>query len=82
MINRLVVCDLEATCWDDKPFSVDEMDIIEIGCVLVTLEGEVLDTFSTFVKPTRYPVLSAFCQKLTTINQSDVDIGVASENGK
>lgn len=73
MINRLVVCDLEATCWDDKPFSVDEMDIIEIGCVLVTLEGEVLDTFSTFVKPTRYPVLSAFCQTLTSIKQSDVD---------
>lgn len=72
-VEIIIVCDLEATCWDDRPFSVEEMDIIEIGCALTTLEGEVLDTFSTFVKPTRNPVLSAFCQTLTTIKQADVD---------
>lgn len=70
----IFIVDLEATCWDDRlSYEVDEMEIIEIGCVLVTQRGAILDEFSTLVRPQEEPVLSAFCTKLTGIKQEDVD---------
>lgn len=75
----LLVMDLEATCWKDRKTpagadqSVHNMEIIEIGCALATRQGELLDTHSFLVKPTRNPVLSRFCAELTGITQSMVD---------
>lgn len=48
-------------------------EIIEIGAVKLNPLGEVLDTFSKFVKPTVNPKLSGFCKRLTSIKQTDVD---------
>lgn len=74
MARPIFICDLEATCWEDRPaYTVDDMEIIEIGCVLANPDGEVLDEWSTFVKPMREPILSAFCTRLTGITQADVD---------
>lgn len=68
------IVDLEATCWDDRICrTVDDMEIIEIGCVLVTQRGVVLDEFSTFVRPKDEPILSEYCTNLTGIRQEDVD---------
>lgn len=69
----LYIVDLEATCWDDRTYTVDEMEVIEIGCVLVTQKGVVLDEFSTFVRPKAEPELSEYCTNLTGIRQEDVD---------
>lgn len=69
-----LVIDLEATCDDQKRIRDKDMEIIEIGTVLVDA-----DTFlpvaehQTFVKPVRHPVLTDFCRKLTSITQADVD---------
>lgn len=72
--RHLLVVDLEATCWDDRPQSAATMEIIEIGAVLVDLETQcILGEASTFVKPQINPELSDFCQQLTHITQSDVD---------
>ncbi|NLY14466.1 MAG: exonuclease domain-containing protein [Gammaproteobacteria bacterium] len=71
--------DLEATCWADQidpagePQSVQSMEIIEVGCALTTRQGELLDSCSFLVRPTRYPELSEFCQALTGITQDMVD---------
>lgn len=74
MTGPIFIVDLEATCWEDRPhYTVDQMEIVEIGCVLTTPDGVVLDEFDTFVRPTREPVLSEFCTRLTSITQSDVD---------
>ena len=74
MDRLIVVCDLEATCWNDRPpYTDDDMEIIEIGCALITPDGKELDRFSTFVKPVREPILSPFCTELTGITQQDVD---------
>lgn len=35
--------------------------------------GRIIDEFNTFVRPIRYPALSEYCIKLTSITQSDVD---------
>lgn len=72
--ERYVVVDLEATCDDRHAIPRDETEIIEIGAVLVdgaTLQP--LDEYQTFVRPTIHPRLTAFCTKLTTIVQADVD---------
>jgi inhibitor of KinA sporulation pathway (predicted exonuclease) len=72
--KHFLVIDFEATCDQDHRISKYEMEIIEIGAVLVdssTLKpvGEV----GTFVRPIRHPKLTAFCTELTTITQGDVD---------
>ena len=67
---NIIVFDLEATCEKDGSL---EHEVIEIGAVKVNEDGEVLDTFTTFVKPDNHLVLTDFCKELTSIQQSDVD---------
>lgn len=69
-----VVVDLEATCCDRHSIPRHETEIIEIGAVLVDGTSlEVVDAFSTFVRPRLHPELTAFCTELTTIRQEQVD---------
>ena len=73
MTRNYLVVDLEATC-DERNFPRDLMETIEIGAVLV--DGKTLqpiDEFQTFIKPIRRPQLTAFCTRLTSITQHDVD---------
>jgi inhibitor of KinA sporulation pathway (predicted exonuclease) len=72
--SHYLVIDLEATCDDRNGLSRREMEIIEIGAVLVL--GDTLETigeYQTFVRPVRHPVLTPFCTRLTSITQADVD---------
>jgi inhibitor of KinA sporulation pathway (predicted exonuclease) len=75
----ILVVDLEATCWDghvegtDRRQSVEDMEVIEFGCVVCNEAGEVVDSRSYFVRPQLHPILSDFCIKLTSIHQSDVE---------
>lgn len=69
-----LVLDLEATCSDCQEISRQEMEIIEIGAVI--LEADNLNTiseFQTFIKPVRNPLLTDFCKQLTSITQLQVD---------
>jgi len=69
---RFIIYDLEATCWRGRPpGGINE--IIEIGAVMVTPLGEVVDKFAKFVKPHVNPYLSGFCKQLTSISQENVD---------
>ena len=71
----LLVVDLEATCWQDKVEgtdrrqSVQDMEVIEFGCVICNKNGDVLDAKSCFVRPQLHPKLSEFCTELTSIQQ-------------
>lgn len=75
--QRLVVVDLEATCWesDEHPALAanqsNETEIIEIGAV-----NEAGETFRVVIRPRRHPVLSAFCTELTGLTQAEVEAGV------
>ena len=69
-----LIIDLEATCCDKGKIARREMEIIEIGAVLVESQGlTVVDEFVTFIKPMRHPILTSFCTELTTITQEDVN---------
>ena len=70
----ILVIDLEATCDDGGKVPRREMEIIEIGAVLVNGETLVpIAEFQTFVQPIRHPTLTQFCKQLTSITQAQVD---------
>lgn len=70
-VRSFIVVDLEATCDDQGAVPRHEMEIIEIGAVLVTASAlQVEDEFQAFVKPVRHPVLTRFCRELTSIAQT------------
>jgi inhibitor of KinA sporulation pathway (predicted exonuclease) len=72
--RRIVVVDVEATCWKKGVFS-RKKETIEIGAVLLLLDRAHAEwpEFQTFVRPQRLPRLSSFCRELTGISQENVD---------
>lgn len=71
--SLILVIDLEATCADDGSIPPEEMEVIEVGAVWATHDGEAIDTFQRFVRPTRRPQLTEFCRSLTHIEQANID---------
>jgi inhibitor of KinA sporulation pathway (predicted exonuclease) len=76
--RRLVVVDVEATCWKRGVFSRTK-ETIEIGAVRLLLDRKESQwpEFQTFVRPRRFPRLSTFCRELTGITQENVDAAPA-----
>jgi inhibitor of KinA sporulation pathway (predicted exonuclease) len=72
--GRIVVVDVEATCWKKGVFS-RKKETIEIGAVLLLLDRaeSTWPEFQTFVRPRRLPRLSSFCRELTGITQENID---------
>lgn len=69
-----LVVDLEATCSEDGAVPRWEMEIIEIGAVMLNRSTWQIDSeFQQFIKPVRNPRLTEFCTQLTTIEQEDVE---------
>lgn len=71
---KIIVVDLELTCWSDKPVGFDRLsEIIEIGAVRLDLStGQILDSWQSLVRPVQHPNLSDYCQELTGITQADL----------
>lgn len=67
-----VVVDLEASCWE-AAWVRHRMETIEIGAVRLDESLAVHDEFASFVRPVVVPRLSAFCRRLTSITQEQVD---------
>lgn len=76
LLDKIVVVDIEATCWEGRNPEGMENDIIEIGiCLLDVHTGEIEDNRGILVKPERSDI-SAFCTQLTTITPEMIE-----ENG-
>lgn len=72
--DYLLVVDVEATCCDQGSIERPDMEIIEIGAVMVeTSTMTQVSEFSTFVRPVVHTHLTPFCTKLTSIQQVDID---------
>ena len=66
-LDKIIVIDLEATCWEGEPPPGQESEIIEIGlCVLDVASGERSVPRAILIKPQR-STLSRYCKKLTTL---------------
>lgn len=77
-MKTYIILDLEATCYDKNSNSEIKPkgfvnEIIEIGAYKLNEQGEVIDEFAKFLKPTKFPYISNFCNELTTITQDDID---------
>lgn len=72
-LDKIVVIDIEATCWEGKKPQDMENDIIEIGiCLLDINTGEISNNRGILVKPERSNI-SSFCTELTTITPELID---------
>lgn len=77
ILDKIIVIDIESTCWRRSPPPGQEMEIIEIGlCLLDTHTFERSGRESTLVKPVRSQV-SEFCTHLTSLTQEQVDTGIS-----
>jgi len=67
MLDKILVIDLEATCWEGEPPPGQSSEIIEIGlCELDVATGERSVPRAILVKPQRSS-LSDYCIRLTTL---------------
>lgn len=77
LLDQIIVVDIECTCWQNNPPPGEESEIIEVGiCTLDVASGERRQKRSVLVRPTRSTV-SAFCTRLTTLTQAQVETGVS-----
>ena len=67
-----LVLDIEATCTNKNEFPREEMEIIEIGAVILE-DKDTIASFQCFIRPEIHPILTDFCKELTTIQQPMVD---------
>jgi len=73
----IIILDFESTCWKDRSNGFMN-EIIEFPAVLLDLSnGEIVDKFQQYVKPSQHKILSDFCKQLTGITQEQVDSGVS-----
>ena len=78
MINndKIIIIDIEATCWEKEAPVDQESDIIEIGLAVLNIKtGEIEENTSYLITPERSTV-SAFCTKLTGWTQEKVNHGM------
>ncbi|MDT8307672.1 MAG: 3'-5' exonuclease [Anaerolineae bacterium] len=76
-LDKLIVVDLEATCWEHGPPPGEESEIVEIGlCLLDIPTGRLELKRSILIRPERSR-LSPFCSELTTLTQEQVDQGIS-----
>jgi inhibitor of KinA sporulation pathway (predicted exonuclease) len=72
-LSRILVVDLEATCWQGPPPPGEDHEVIEIGnAVLHVGDLHVEPGPEILVRPTRSSV-SPFCTELTSITQAMLD---------
>lgn len=72
-LDKILVVDIEATCWEGAAPEGMQSDIIEVGvCLLDVASGQIEDNRGILVKPER-SVVSAFCTELTTITPQMVE---------
>ena len=75
-LDKIIVIDLEATCWEGDPPEGERSEIIEIGlCVLDVATGQRELARALLVKP-QHSTLSPYCQKLTTITPKMLEDGL------
>jgi inhibitor of KinA sporulation pathway (predicted exonuclease) len=71
--EKIIIIDLEATCWNGPIPSGQVNEIIEIGiCELHTHTGLITKNKGILIRPER-SVVSPFCTELTTITQDLLD---------
>ncbi|QTD39020.1 exonuclease domain-containing protein [Polaribacter batillariae] len=74
LIDKIIVIDLEATCWEvDGDYQKEHSEIIEVGvCELSVTTGEITKSIGILVKP-EHSEISPFCTQLTSITPKMIE---------
>lgn len=71
--ENILIIDLEATCWENRPPRGQESEIIEIGvCIMNAKTGKISKNEGILIKP-QHSKVSPFCTELTTLTQNMLD---------
>jgi inhibitor of KinA sporulation pathway (predicted exonuclease) len=75
MLANVLVLDLELTTAGDDSIGPEQMEVVEVGAVWITAEGQILDCFHSFVRPMERPQLTDFCKRLLPhVDQATIDV--------
>lgn len=75
--DKIIVIDVESTCWDDREKTRRDSEIIEIGvCFLDVDTYKITNNRGIIVRP-ESSVVSEYCTELTTLTQDIVNNGVS-----
>lgn len=69
--KKIIVVDIECTCWEDKEKQRNESEIIEIGIALLNQDGLITNNQSIFVRPQKIDI-SEYCTNLTGITEQQI----------
>jgi inhibitor of KinA sporulation pathway (predicted exonuclease) len=76
MNKRILVVDLEATCWEGEPPQDEVSEVIEVGYAVLDQapdeRWELTDSYGILIKPTKSTV-SQYCTDLTGITHKAVE---------
>lgn len=78
-LDKIIIIDLEATCWEDGNFNRkdgQQSEIIEIGLCVVDLEQRNISKAESIIVRPAMSTVSDFCTKLTTLTPEAVSKGV------
>jgi len=73
--DKICIFDIECTC--DESNENFTQEIIQIGCVKISNNYDIVSTLNLYIKPVINPVLTNFCTGLTGITQN-----LLNEKGK
>lgn len=80
VLNKLLIVDVETTCWEGPPPPGEIHEIFEVGVTILDLkELERGARDSIIVRPTQSSI-SEFCTKLTGMTQAKADAGIRLED--
>lgn len=78
-LDKILVIDIESTCWESSPPKGETSDIIEIGlCVFDINTRQKEEKVGWIIRPQRSKV-SPFCTELTSLTQQQVEQGISFE---
>jgi inhibitor of KinA sporulation pathway (predicted exonuclease) len=69
--NKILVVDIESTCWEPSK-NIDQSEIIEFGYCLLDIRTGEKEKGSRIVKPALTYPLSDFCKSLTNLTDEEV----------
>ena len=72
LLDKIIIVDLESTCWDGPAPDSQVSEIIEVGVATLDVASlQRIDKQSILIKPLRSEI-SAFCTQLTTLTVDDL----------
>ncbi|MEL7006102.1 MAG: 3'-5' exonuclease, partial [Bacteroidota bacterium] len=76
LLDKIIVVDVEATCWEGQQPKDQSSEIIEIGICMIDLQSMTIEDNEGILILPQNSVVSDFCTQLTTITQ-----GILEEDG-